>query len=197
MKKWIPAGIGLVFLLVSITILAVQNNVYAQNEKNAEDKVITLQNQLDVKQVEASRAQVELKKETTGLDTQRVKSDDAKFKEFIEPVFTWKTGEEYDAARNKMLTQLDEKSEFMTTVMPKQKKSRDGQYNYVDSYELNCQFEGMSSYVTKVDGTQYSYLTFVVYSVNDSTGNDAKNQCVLTYTILPDGTVTNLRGYTL
>ena len=91
MKKWIPAGIGLVFLLVSITILAVQNNVYAQNEKNAEDKVITLQNQLDVKQVEASRAQVELKKETTGLDTQRVKSDDAKFKEFIEPVFTWKT----------------------------------------------------------------------------------------------------------
>ena len=197
MKKFIPLIAGFVFLLISIGVTGFTRNTCSSAEEEAKNEVIDLQNQLDVKKVETSNAEVQLKKETTGLDMARVVVDDKAFEDVIKPVFTWATGDEYDEARNQMISRLGKDSAFVKEVMPAQKTSKDGQYKYVDVKEINCKFEGMESYVTKVDGTLYSYLAFITYSVNDSSGNEAENQCVITYTMDANKTITNINGYTL
>lgn len=197
MKRFIPCMVGVGVLLICIAIMGVTKTNCNTKLANAKDKVADLQNQLDVKRVEQESDTVQLKKETTGLDSARVSEDDKAFEEVIKPVFTWSTGDEYDAARNQMISRLGKDSDFVKTVMPKQKTSKDGKYKWVDVNEANCKFEDMSSYVTKVDGTNYSYLAFITYSVNDSSGNEAKNQCVITYTMDANKTISDIKGYTL
>lgn len=198
----------IIIMIIVIALTAVGSNIYtnywSKKLDEQENQIYDLQNQLDIKSQTASAGQTQLVLDTTGLSEERKATDDAIAEAFAKRVLTWDNGKDYDAMREEIKSEYDltEDSDFMQVFLHKYNNpvQPNGEtIYYIDTHEINCQFESLESYVTNIQNDKnglYSYFAFVRFSSSDKGGNEGFATVIMTYDIDADGNLTNIHGYT-
>lgn len=137
-------------------------------------------------------------KNSFGLDTSRVATDDRLVSQIIKTATTWSDSESYDKARNTLRDEykIAEDSYLLTTFMPKSENMPLGQdgkmINNIDAYGLNMTYVNMHSYVVGIDNGVYSYFTVVDVLSKDAQGHTGEGNIIFTYDVDANGTVSNM-----
>ena len=137
-------------------------------------------------------------KNSFGLDTLRVATDDRLVSQIIKTATTWSDSESYDKARNTLRDdyKIAEDSYLLTTFMPKSESMPLGQdgkmINTIDAYGLNMTYVDMHSYVVGIDNGVYSYFTVVDVLSKDAQGHTGEGNIIFTYDVDANGTVSNM-----
>lgn len=137
-------------------------------------------------------------KNSFGLDTSRVATDDRIVSEIIKTATTWSDSESYTNARNTLRDEykIAEDSYLLTTFMPKSENMPLGQggkmINNIDAYGLNMTYVNMHSYVVNIDNGVYSYFTVVDVLSKDAQGHTGEGTIIFTYDVDANGTVSNM-----
>ena len=137
-------------------------------------------------------------KNSFGLDTSRVATDDRLVSQIIKTATTWSDSESYTNARNTLRDEykIAEDSYLLTTFMPKSENMPLGQggkmINNIDAYGLNMTYVNMHSYVVGIDNGVYSYFTVVDVLSKDAQGHTGEGNIIFTYDIDANGTVLNM-----
>lgn len=137
-------------------------------------------------------------KNSFGLDTSRVATDDRLVSQIIKTATTWSDSESYINARNTLRDdyKISEDSYLLTTFMPKSENMPLGQggkmINTIDAYGLNMTYVKMHSYVVNIDNGVYSYFTVVDVLSKDAQGHSGEGNIIFTYDVDANGTVSNM-----
>lgn len=137
-------------------------------------------------------------KNSFGLDTSRVATDDRLASQIIKTATTWSDSESYTNARNTLRDEykIAEDSYLLTTFMPKSEDMPLGQdgkmINNIDAYGLNMTYVNMHSYVVNIDNGVYSYFTVVDVLSKDAQGHTGEGNIIFTYDVDANGTVSNM-----
>lgn len=137
-------------------------------------------------------------KNSFGLDTSRVATDDRLASQIIKTATTWSDSESYTNARNTLRDEykIAEDSYLLTTFMPKSESMPLGQdgkmINNIDAYGLNMTYINMHSYVVGIDNGVYSYFTVVDVLSKDSQGHTGEGNIIFTYDVDANGAVSNM-----
>lgn len=137
-------------------------------------------------------------KNSFGLDTSRVATDDRLVSQIIKTATTWSDSESYTNARNTLRDEykIAEDSYLLTTFMPKSENMPLGQggkmINNIDAYGLNMTYVNMHSYVVGIDNGVYSYFTVVDVLSKDAQGHTGDGNIIFTYDVDANGTVSNM-----
>lgn len=137
-------------------------------------------------------------KNSFGLDTSRVATDDRLVSQIIKTATTWSDSKSYTNARNTLRDdyKISEDSYLLTTFMPKSESMPLGQggkmINNIDSYGLNMTYVKMHSYVVGIDNGVYSYFTVVDVLSKDVQGHSGEGNIIFTYDVDANGTVSNM-----
>lgn len=137
-------------------------------------------------------------KNSFGLDTSRVATDDRLASQIIKTATTWSDSESYTNARNTLRDEykIAEDSYLLTTFMPKSESMPLGQggkmINTIDAYGLNMTYVNMHSYVVGIDNGVYSYFTVVDVLSKDAQGHTGEGNIIFTYDVDANGTVSNM-----
>lgn len=137
-------------------------------------------------------------KNSFGLDTSRVATDDRLVSQIIKTATTWRDSESYTNARNTLRDdyKISEDSYLLTTFMPKSESMPIGQggkmINNIDAYGLNMTYVNMHSYVVNIDNGVYSYFTVVDVLSKDAQGHTGEGNIIFTYDVDANGTVSNM-----
>lgn len=193
-------SLGLMLLLIFINNVRVSS---AHDKLAAQQRELNdIQNKIDIKQSTADNAEQKLVKDTTGLDTDRVNHDNEIASDFLSMIFTWHSADEYDNNRLSMINDygIAEDSSMLSVLFPADTKvvQVDGSIlSYIDTHNINAQFEEMDTYVSGINLGTYSYFTFVTWSSSGETGSEGMSTAVITYDINSDGNISNIAGYTI
>lgn len=137
-------------------------------------------------------------KNSFGLDTSRVATDDRLASQIIKTATTWSDSESYTNARNTLRDEykIAEDSYLLTTFMPKSESMPLGQdgkmINTIDAYGLNMTYVNMHSYVVGIDNGVYSYFTVVDVLSKDAQGHSGEGNIIFTYDVDANGIVSNM-----
>ena len=137
-------------------------------------------------------------KNSFGLDTSRVATDDRLASQIIKTATTWSDSESYTNARNTLRDEykIAEDSYLLTTFMPKSENMPLGQggkmINNIDAYGLNMTYVNMHSYVVGIDNGVYSYFTVVDVLSKDAQGHTGEGNIIFTYDVDANGAVSNM-----
>lgn len=137
-------------------------------------------------------------KNSFGLDTSRVATDDRLASQIIKTATTWSDSESYDKARNTLRYdyKIAEDSQMLTTFMPEVQDMALGQggkkINAINAYGLNMTYVKMHSYVVGVNNGVYSYFTVVDVLSKDAQGHSGEGNIIFTYDVDANGTVSNM-----
>ena len=137
-------------------------------------------------------------KNSFGLDTSRVATDDRLASQIIKTATTWSDSESYTNARNTLRDEykIAEDSYLLTTFMPKSESMPLGQdgkmINNIDAYGLNMTYVNMHSYVVGIDNGVYSYFTVVDVLSKDAQGHTGEGHIIFTYDVDANGAVSNM-----
>lgn len=137
-------------------------------------------------------------KNSFGLDTSRVATDDRLASQIIKTATTWSDSESYTNARNTLRDdyKIAEDSYLLTTFMPKSENMPLGQggkmINNIDAYGLNMTYVNMHSYVVGIDNGVYSYFTVVDVLSKDAQGHTGEGHIIFTYDVDANGVVSNM-----
>lgn len=137
-------------------------------------------------------------KNSFGLDTSRVATDDRLVSQIIKTATTWSDSESYTNARNTLRDEykIAEDSYLLTTFMPKSESMPLGQdgkmINNIDAYGLNMTYVNMHSYVVGIDNGVYSYFTVVDVLSKDAQGHSGEGNIIFTYDVDANGAVSNM-----
>ena len=137
-------------------------------------------------------------KNSFGLDTSRVATDDRLVSQIIKTATTWSDSESYTNARNTLRDdyKIADDSQMLTTFMPEVQDMALGQggkkINTIDAYGLNMTYVNMHSYVVGIDNGVYSYFTVVDVLSKDAQGHTGEGTIIFTYDVDANGTVSNM-----
>lgn len=137
-------------------------------------------------------------KNSFGLDTSRVATDDRIATEIIKTATTWSDADSYNAARNKLRDdyKFADDSQMLSAFMPEVKDAPLGQdgkmINTINAYGLNMTYVKMHSYVVGVNNGVYSYFTVVNVLSKDVQGHSGEGTIIFTYDVDANGTVSNM-----
>lgn len=137
-------------------------------------------------------------KNSFGLDTSRVATDDRLASQIIKTATTWSDSESYTNARNTLRDdyKIADDSQILTTFMPEVQDMALGQggkkINTIDAYGLNMTYVKMHSYVVGIDNGVYSYFTVVDVLSKDAQGHSGEGNIIFTYDVDANGTVSNM-----
>lgn len=137
-------------------------------------------------------------KNSFGLDTSRVATDDRLASQIIKTATTWNDSESYTNARNTLRDEykISEDSYLLTTFMPESESMPLGQggkmINTINAYGLNMTYVNMHSYVVGIDNGVYSYFTVVDVLSKDAQGHTGEGTIIFTYDVDANGIVSNM-----
>lgn len=137
-------------------------------------------------------------KNSFGVDTSRVATDDRIATEIIKTATTWSDADSYNTARTKLRDdyKFTDDSQMLSVFMPEVKDAPLGQdgkmINTINAYGLNMTYVKMHSYVVGVDNGAYSYFTVVDVLSKDAQGHSGEGTIVFTYDVDANGTVSNM-----
>lgn len=199
----------IICIIVAVCVLLgnmiVNNVVYSRNLSEKSGQVQELTAQIEKNRVLANQSLNDTKAKVSGLDTNRVRTDDGVAEAFFKKIFTWSSAAEYNVIRDELLQSdiLDANNSLLTTVFSELKDEQDvdgGSSNVIDDSiygQLNMTYDSMTSHVVGIDGTTYSYFTevTVLSQVDDGTSNTGK--IVVAYSVNKDGQMLDLNAYTV
>ena len=171
------------------------DNLLAKSKQDLTD----MRNERDMQNQKRVNAKQELLNKTTGLDLARQAHDDEIATKMFEDIFTWSDFKEYNQKQKAMLKKYHISEDIVRRLMPDVKEidTGDKKINEVDAYHLNMRFTGLKSFVTKISGTDYSYLTEVGVASKDELDNEASGKILMSYNVSLNGKVDNIIGFTL
>lgn len=198
--KVLPILVFLVFLLIGVGVRFMMLGTANANLTKSTEALIQAKNARDsVLTMEEEKKQGILN-ETTGLDLVRQKHDDELLRPICNTIFTWNNFETYNKAKEAMLKTYQMNETVVNRLMPKVNSliGKDGkEFNAIDAKGLKMQFLDLTSYVVKISGTDYSYLTEVRVEGADFAGYTEQGRILLSYDVSLNGEVKNFNGFTL
>lgn len=134
------------------------------------------------------------------MTPERTVSDQQLIDDFLKLVFTWSSDASYTEARESLQRKykLPADGEFLKVFFPEAPRTSDAEgnlYSYIDASGLNSSLGQSTVIPTKVNGTMYSYMVFVVQTVTSSGGEGTgSNASVVLFDVGPDG-IAAVSGY--
>lgn len=197
---------GLLFLggscLYNSLIIKQYNGAIANQNNN----IVSLENKISVAKAANNRKMRGFNQSITGLNLVRKKTDDQKAESLLKYATTWNSGKSYRQKRKAIMKEykLSDNDNFMKVFMPPLEQYgmslKSSGSNEIDVNSLNMKYDGMTSYVTNIQGNNYSYFTVVTVSSHDKKGAVAQGKVAASYTIDGHGKISNLNadaiGYT-
>ena len=188
----------IVCIIVSLVIL-IGNSIVTKTVYNKRLVVKSNENQNLTSQIEKNRVLKSqsldnTKAQITGIDMNRVRTDDGVAEAFLKKIFTWSSAEEYNNIRDDLVNSTFVQNEnFLSTLFPELKIEQDvegNDTNIIDDNiygQLNMKYDSMTSHVTEINGTTYSYFTEVIVTSEVSDGTSRIGNIVVTYSVDKDG----------
>lgn len=196
----------IVCIIVSLVIL-IGNSIVTKTVYNKRLAVKSNENQNLTSQIEKNRVLKSqsldnTKAQITGIDMNRVRTDDGVAEAFLKKIFTWSSAEEYNNIRDDLVNSTFVQNEnFLSTLFPELKIEQDvegNDTNIIDDNiygQLNMKYDSMTSHVTEINGTTYSYFTEVIVTSEVGDGTSRIGNIVVTYSVDKDGNILNLNAY--
>lgn len=193
---------GGAILLSGVGVAATHSNHVADENTRSAAQVQQLQSQLASLETSTTNNQEVVSSEATGMSPARKRSDDETMKTIMGQALTWKSGEEYIAARKALIDRwhLDEGSQFLTVFMPGEEAGAwrtDSSGKTYFAYEgANSSLDSFTTSVTNVDGTKYTYFAVVGIKTTSSDGKATNTSySTMSYTLDSDGSISNITGW--
>lgn len=188
---------------IGFMLLAIAAFVITDTQRNAvlsaqQTEIATLEQQKKEASDKRTSEVNTVTKNSFGLDTSRVATDDRIATEIIKTATTWSDADSYNAARIKLRDdyKFTDDSQMLSTFMPEVKDvplGQDGKMiNTINAYGLNMTYVKMHSYVVGVDNGVYSYFTVVDVLSKDAQGHSGEGTIIFTYDVDANGTVSNM-----
>lgn len=188
---------------VGFMLLAVLAFVVIDTQRNAalsaqQTEIATLEQQKkDATDKRTSEVNT-VTKNSFGVDTSRIATDDRIVTEIIKVATTWSDSDSYKTARNTLRDdyKFTDDSQMLSTFMPEVQDAPLGQdgkmINTIDAYGLNMTYVKMHSYVVNIDNGVYSYFTVVNVLSKDAQGHTGEGNVIFTYDVDANGAVSNM-----
>lgn len=188
---------------IGFMLLAIAAFVITDTQRNAvlsaqQTEIATLEQQKKEASDKRTSEVNTVTKNSFGLDTSRVATDDRIATEIIKTATTWSDADSYNAARTKLRDdyKFADDSQMLSAFMPEVKDAPLGQdgkmINTINAYGLNMTYVKMHSYVVGVDNGVYSYFTVVDVLSKDAQGHSGEGTIIFTYDVDANGTVSNM-----
>jgi hypothetical protein len=179
-----------------VTVTGHQTESASQLQQIAE-----LDAQMQTKLAAAKAKQQSVVDDALGINARRVTADTTAIREFVKTVATWKSGEEYAAARESVMRRykLAEDSQFMKVYFQEPVSNRDSSgktFYAVDVDGLNSSLGTVDVKVLGVSGTAYRYMVLadIASSSNDGKAS-ASRTSVIYLTLDSEGVMSEVSGY--
>lgn len=192
---WI-VSIGVMFLgIVTFVVTDMQRSATLASQQS---EIATLTQQKQEASDKRTSEVNTVTKNSFGLDTSRVATDDRLASQIIKTATTWSDSESYTNARNTLRDdyKIADDSQMLTTFMPEVQDMALGQggkkINTIDAYGLNMTYVNMHSYVVGIDNGVYSYFTVVDVLSKDAQGHTGEGNIIFTYDVDANGAVSNM-----
>ena len=189
-----------VFIIAGVSYFVVTGS--QQEQVAAQDKQITeLDQQMQARLKSARDEQQAVVDAALGTSAQRINSDTAVIRDFVKTVATWRTGEEYAAARESVIRKykLKEDSQFLKTYFQEPVFNTDSSGNriyYVDTQGLNSSLTSMEVVPLGVSGTEYRYMVLADLGSSSNDGKASADKTSVIYlTMDGEGAMTNVSGF--
>lgn len=186
------------FMLLAIAVFAVTDTQRNAALSAQQQEIATLEQQKKEASDKRTFEVATVTKNSFGVDTSRVATDDRIVSEIIKTATTWSDAETYNAARAKLRDdyKFTDDSEMLMTFMPEVQDMALGQggkkINTIDAYGLNMTYVKMHSYIVGVDNGVYSYFTVVDVLSKDAQGHTGEGNIIFTYDVDANGAVSNM-----
>jgi hypothetical protein len=188
---------------IGFMLLAIAAFVITDTQRNAalsaqQTEIATLEQQKKEASDKRTSEVNKVTKNSFGLDTSRVATDDRIATEIIKTATTWSDADSYNAARTKLRDdyKFTDDSQMLSAFMPEVKDAPLGQdgkmINTINAYGLNMTYVKMHSYVVGVNNGVYSYFTVVDVLSKDVQGHSGEGTIIFTYDVDANGTVSNM-----
>lgn len=186
------------FMLLAIVALVVIDSQRSAVLSAQQSEIATLTQQKKEASDKRTSEVAAVTKNSFGVDTSRVATDDRIATEIIKTATTWSDSDSYATARNKLRDEYKfaDDSQMLTTFMPEVKDAPLGQdgkmINTINAYGLNMTYVKMHSYVVGFNNGVYSYFTVVDVLSKDAQGHAGEGNIIFTYDVDANGTVSNM-----
>lgn len=188
---------------IGFMLLAIAAFVITDAQRNAvlsaqQTEIATLEQQKKEASDKRTSEVNTVTKNSFGLDTSRVATDDRIATEIIKTATTWSDADSYNAARTKLRDdyKFTDDSQMLSAFMPEVKDvplGQDGKMiNTINAYGLNMTYVKMHSYVVGIDNGVYSYFTVVDVLSKDAQGHTGEGHIIFTYDVDANGAVSNM-----
>jgi hypothetical protein len=197
---------ALIFILAGVFVASGIAYVVTVTGHQAESasqqrQLADLDTQMQTKLAAAKAKQQSVVDDALGTNARRVTADTAVIREFVRTVATWKSGEEYAAARESVMRRykLAKDSQFMKVYFPEPVSNRDSSgktFYAVDADGLNSNLSTVDVRVLGVSGTAYRYMLLadIASSSNDGKAS-ASRTSVIYLTLDGEGVMSEVSGY--
>lgn len=201
--QWGIMIVGFIIMAASIAVGSINRSGATADLATLQDEVSSLSNNLALKRQEDQKVRNEVIYRTTGIHPETVLKDTTLFRDFVEPAFTWSSGEEYDVMRDEYIKQLGQDSPFVSVYLAENLKVDD--HNYIDVNNLKSTMSSVDIYpLVERDGTM-EYMGVVDYylynEADDLVGQGAQStttsKAIVKFTVNGEGdgrTVSNIRA---
>lgn len=196
-KKFLGRNIFLLLsaVLFLITIVTVNNTMGDREDRlaRAEAELLSLRQTASVTERDADADYKEAVRQATGgVDLDHKAEDDELVTGLLETALTWNGIPDYIQRREAVLRtyNLGEDSQFMKVFLPGEQEGvmrtdASGETHYAFDENISSRFEGMSSLVTNVNGSVYSYFTTVTLrNYSDSGQTSVLSTATLRYDVV-------------
>lgn len=195
---------GLICLGVAIVILIgnmiISSVYYVPTKIKYVDAKQNVAADVERAKVNNQQSNVNVSKKATGLDAERVKTDDIIIEKFLKKCLSWKSYDEFKAIREEITESYNfaKDSNFMSVMFPNiEVTDKDGNvYNRIDVESLNMSYDSLKSYVTNISNGVYTYFTEVTVT-STADDNTSSGMIVCTYSIDEDGNMMNIDAFTI
>lgn len=199
-KSYVVAICG--FLLFLGVLLFSWFSVSSYSFASMDQKIQDLRTNIEKQSVINDSSENDVRKDVSGMDMVRVRSDNKKAETFFKKLLTWSSLDEYQAVRESIVKEYDlsDNNAFLDVFFPEGMVAVDEDGKVIDSSfssgeVLNLQFVSMNSHVTDIQDSVYHYFTEVVVSSKAANGGVATGTCVFLYTVSEDGLIRDLQAY--
>lgn len=164
-KRWF------IVLLVFVMMLAMSfGYIYIQYDSLRKDrdifvKKINKETEIGIKKSSKVNSLVEKDvNKITGKDSARIKSNIKEIRKYLKPCFDFKTGKEYDKARNDVISRIGKDNDFIKKIMPDGHVGNSGGSSHmVESQNLHLSLRQFDVYPKTVKGDDYIYVVVLKY----------------------------------
>ena len=201
-KTYLPSIVGISFVVIAFGALSFVSTSRSNTLSQLEANKVQIQNKIDQMSVQNKTKIKKIKSQVTGINLDKVESDNKAVDDLMKYVFNWSSYDEYTKIREDLMTKyyLKSDSSFMNVFMPELfNEEIDGKkYNRIDVNGYNIKYNGIKTYVVSTDSTGvYSYFSIVSVTTKSSNEGSKDFSLALEYKMTNDSKIYDLVGYTL